>query len=695
MSRILEAEAIVKAKDATGGVFEGIARKIAQIDRASRAMTRDVQKQIAMANRVEQTVSRTERAMRSLTHAGNVAAGTAAAAAAVYGAAKVTQGARKLASASANAAADRGHEIARERASGMTAKQIEESEELANNLSARYKSLTATSLMHMTRNVRSVVGHFEEAKQILDPLAKLRVVAEGAHPERAEELEKDFDQLTKGMEIKGVTQNLPKFVHYMDGMAKALNVFGDTLRPTDYYEMFKYGRAATIALSDQFMLETAPTLAQELRGKSAGEALSSFYTQFVGGKMSNKAVAQLQQYGLLDPSKVIKTKTGNVKGVLPGGIVGSEYLQPGKTDPYAWVNKILLPHLAAKGITDPAQIQEVIAAMASKQTTGQMLSIFATQQQRIEKDWHLVRGAGGLASASLFLKSDPKTGLKAVQSQFDNVLTTSSKPMLEPATKGLSWLSDTLASMNAMAKEHPKAAAAANVGMWSGLTAAGGALTAFGIKEGINLAKERPTMTGRAMVSLARFFGPMLPMIMATLHPDIMHGYSRPLSFWGGDGDGDDSVRRRILAATRLNPEEFGTLADLDSRESAFKRTGFGGALGRAVHDRIDRERADIESRLAELGYGPAGLPGRGRMDTIARSDLLDSLRPGGTPIEAELKGAADVNVTVNVTAGDGLKADIQRQVSSAVGNLRVGNAPAEGTAGSLGRSSPDATAPM
>jgi hypothetical protein len=75
-------------------------------------------------------------------------------------------------------------------------------------------------------------------------------------------------------------------------MAKALNVFGDTLRPTDYYEMFKYGRAATNALSDDFMLKTAPTLAQELGGSSAGKALSSFYTQFVGGKMSNKAVEQ-------------------------------------------------------------------------------------------------------------------------------------------------------------------------------------------------------------------------------------------------------------------------------------------------------------------------------------------------------------------------------------------------------------------
>ncbi|MGL1409603.1 hypothetical protein ACSTIX_24090, partial [Vibrio parahaemolyticus] len=88
-----------------------------------------------------------------------------------------------------------------------------------------------------------------------------------------------------------------------------------------------------------------------------------FHTQFVGGKMSNKAVEMLDKYGMIDKSKVIKTKTGNVKGVLPGGVIGGEYLRPGQEDPYAWVNKVLLPHLAAKGVTDPAAIQEAIAAM--------------------------------------------------------------------------------------------------------------------------------------------------------------------------------------------------------------------------------------------------------------------------------------------------------------------------------------------
>jgi hypothetical protein len=116
----------------------------------------------------------------------------------------------------------------------------------------------------------------------------------------------------------------------------------------------------------------------------------------------------LNEYGLIDPKKVIKTSTGHVKGVKPGGIVGGEYLRPGQEDPYAWVQKVLLPHLAAKGVTDPAKIQEVIAAIASQATTAQMLAILATQPQRIEKDWALVHGAKGIEAANTFQKDDPK-----------------------------------------------------------------------------------------------------------------------------------------------------------------------------------------------------------------------------------------------------------------------------------------------
>ncbi len=78
---------------------------------------------------------------------------------------------------------------------GKTVAEIKEAGELAGSISKKYPSMSQTEAMHTARNIRSVVGHFEEATKIIDPLMKLRVVALGAHPEKAAELGEDFEHL--------------------------------------------------------------------------------------------------------------------------------------------------------------------------------------------------------------------------------------------------------------------------------------------------------------------------------------------------------------------------------------------------------------------------------------------------------------------------------------------------------------------
>ena len=65
-------------------------------------------------------------------------------------------------------------------------------------MSSRYNALSQTDIMHAARNARSIVGTFDEAAEILEPLMKLKVIALGQHPEKAEELNEQFDQLIKG-----------------------------------------------------------------------------------------------------------------------------------------------------------------------------------------------------------------------------------------------------------------------------------------------------------------------------------------------------------------------------------------------------------------------------------------------------------------------------------------------------------------
>jgi hypothetical protein len=666
MSTILEALAVIKGKDATGGAFDAVAQKIGRISRAANALNRDVQKQLNLAAGAERAASRMQRASSAIGTGAKMAAGAAAA----YGGGRAVAA---LAHETVKAGSDRAHEEARMAASGMTVDEIKHANELAASISKKYPSVSNTEAMHAVRNIRSVTGHFEEATKILDPLMRLRVVALGAHPEKADELGEDFDKLIKGMEIKGVTQDLAKFNHYIDGMAKAVNVFGDTLRPTDYYEMFKYGRAATNALSDDFMLKTAPTLAQELGGSSAGKALSSFYTQFVGGKMSNKALAQLEEYGLLtDPSKVIKTSTGNVKGILPGAIMGQEYLQPGATDPYAWVNKVLIPQLAKKGVTDPAKIQEVIAAMASQQTTAQMMSIFATQQARIEKDKHLVEGAKGVEAAELFQQSDPKVIRKSIEAQVDNVLGNAASAFQPGVNKSMNWLTSGLSYMSERAQKDPMRTAA-ELGFGAGLASAISADSTMGIAGKFGI--------GSGSLGLTRLMGLLAPILDIATRKDVIE------------------ATPALKALAGLHGDKFDALRDLDASERAADVYGHDDPTYDAQLKALnDAKRAKIEAELAGLGYGPAGLPGRGQMAsqwTVADIQKATGIGGGsGEPVKAEVVGNATLETTVKVEPAAGFWAQVDQRIQNGINAFRSSGAPASGSSGSTGRSMPEAGPP-
>jgi hypothetical protein len=671
MATILEALAVIKGKDATGGAFDAVAAKIQRLAKAANALNRDVSKQLATANRVEASASRISRGSMAIGSGARMAIGAGAA----YEGSRAVQA---IVAKTIAASSDRAHEEVRMSASGMSDSEIKEASDLSAKMSAKYKSLSQTEIMHTARNVRAVVGTFEDATKILDPLMQLRVVAEGAHPERKEELGADFDKLIKGMEIKGVTQDLGKFNHYIDGMSKALNVFGDTLRPTDYYEMFKYGRAATNALSDDFMLKTAPTLAQELGGSSTGKALSSFYTQFVGGKMSNKAVEALQEYGLIDPSKVIKTSTGNVKGVKPGGIVGQEYLQPGATDPYAWVNNILIPALAKKDVTDPSKIQEVIAAIASQTTTAQMMGIFATQQARIEKDRSLIAGAEGMSAADKFLTSDPKVAGAAIAAQVDNVLSNTTKPIMPAVTGGMNWLSSGLNWMSQHAEKYPGHTAAG--GLWG--SALSGALSVDG---GMAVASRFGLGSGSGFL-LSKIVGAMAPMLAITQ--------------LASDSVTEDDIKR--LKAYEAGPRSrFDALHAIDDSEKAADVYGHDDPVYDAQLKAMnDAKRAKLEADLTGFGYNAGVTQGRyGGQGSAGWSidDIRQATGIGGSgePVKAEVEGNATLSTTVTVNAGDGFWATVEQKIDNAINAFRSSGGPAAGSAGSTGRSMPEATAPM
>jgi hypothetical protein len=483
----LQAELVISAADKSGAVFDKVGARIDRLAATGKRIDGVGRDFINVASAVDRTgvaldrtVAKTERLLgqlarmhskgRELDTLGRRIGGLFGPLAAGYAAYQSAHFAKGLTEHAARAAVEGQHERVRMEAAGMTPGEVGEAERTAARLSGEFNPLSQTTLLHMLRNARSIVGSFDEAAKVIEPLAKLRIIAQGAHPERSEELEGEFDALIKGMEIKGVTLDPAKFTHYMDTMAKAINVFGDTLRPTDYYEMFKYGRGATQALSDQFMLMTAPTFAQEMGGSSAGKAFGTFYSTIVGGRMRAQAANELLRLGLIgDRSKIKISKAGIVTHVEPGAITA---WQLAASDPYRWVNEVFLPALAKRGITDKTKIQAEIASVFRDQTATQLVSILATQQRRIEKDWAMVEHAQGLEAADTFMNKDVAMAFGGVTEQLKNFLQVAGGPLALPTATGLNAIADSIGYLAKAAREHPAAQKAVTTGLVATVSAA-------------------------------------------------------------------------------------------------------------------------------------------------------------------------------------------------------------------------------
>ena len=453
--------------------------------------------------------------------------------------------AKKVAKTAAESAVDLERERIGADAGGLSPEDQAALEASAFDLSKKYPAVSQSTVMHMLRNARAATGDLHHAFEVMNSLVKLRVLAQAKRPEA--DVAKEFDDLVRGMEMKGVTSSPEKFRQYMDGMAKAINIFGDTVTPSAYYQMFKYGRGATSGYSDEYMLKVGPTLASEMGGASAGTAGSAFHQSIIGRKLSQGALKELAALGLLDDGKVTTGKGGRII-TQPGAVVGTDLA---RSDPYRWVNEIFLPALSARGITEPEAIGDHIAAVFGNRMAQQIVTIFATQQQRIEKDRHNVTGAKGLDAADAYMARDPSQGVAAVKAQAENLLGNASTPLLPPVTAVLHGLAAALGYLSTKAREHPVAGSEALI--------AGTAATAWGSAE-----------AARAM----------------------MHW----LGFGGGGAAGGGFLARLAMVGRAAGPVGLGTLAFnalLDGFLNADDagRTHLYGPPGSAWRDQYERNR--------------------------------------------------------------------------------------------------------
>src|SRR5260221_5955895 len=131
--------------------------------------------------------------------------------------------------------------------------------------------------------------------------------------------------------------------------------------------------------------------------------------------------------------------------------------------PYEWVQKTLMPALAAHGITDQNAIIEKISKMFPVRTASQIISEMALQgrfhegmHSPFEKDIALQKGAMGQGGFDELIKNDYPTVLKAFNAQFKNLLETLGSPLMQPGGPVLSAMAGVTGAIGALAGRSPR-----------------------------------------------------------------------------------------------------------------------------------------------------------------------------------------------------------------------------------------------
>ena len=173
----LASRLVITAVDETKAAFNSIearvkslAATVASVDRSIGGMSRAV----GSVGRNAAIARRGTGGLGALGAVGGVAA-TATGLGGVYSAGLAAR-------AAAEAIGARQHEGARMDIAGKSPEEIRDAQAQVAKLATEFPNVSQSDLLHMLRNMRAIVGNYEEAAKIAEPLVKLRTLAQLARP---------------------------------------------------------------------------------------------------------------------------------------------------------------------------------------------------------------------------------------------------------------------------------------------------------------------------------------------------------------------------------------------------------------------------------------------------------------------------------------------------------------------------------
>lgn len=281
-------------------------------------------------------------------------------------------------------------ESARLHAIGLGDKVSAEAIKFSQNL----RTFGTSQLDNLTlmRDALSVFGDVHHAEMAVPILAKMKFGNEAMYgAEQGHENETKFLDMLKVIELRGGTKSEADFNKQANMVQKVLTATGGRVGPEEWRHLIGTGGLAAKSMRDDAFFYQLEPLVQEMGGDRVGTGLSAAYSSLYQGRTTKRAANNLEKYGLIaDPSKVKHDKVGQISQLDPGALKGAELFRQSQ---YEWLKQVLIPTLAEKGVTSRDQVLDVIGSLVSNRKGADLLAAMYLQQQQIDKNEHINRGA--------------------------------------------------------------------------------------------------------------------------------------------------------------------------------------------------------------------------------------------------------------------------------------------------------------
>ncbi|WP_419685761.1 hypothetical protein ACN22W_00895 [Burkholderia theae] len=316
--------------------------------------------------------------------------------------------------------------------------------------------------MTLMRDAMSIFADEHHAQMIMPTLTKMKFANEamfgGAD---GHENEEKFMNMLKVIELRGGMKDDATAKQEANMVQKVLSATGGRVGGDEWRNFIQTGGVAAKQMrQDAFYYQMEP-LIQEMGGHQVGTGLMSAYSNAYQGKTTKRAANQMIELGLLDRKKVVDTKIGTIKEIKPGALTGGDMF---KASPLEWLEKVLLPKLAAKGITDPDRVKDMISTIFTNRTAANLFSTMYMQRQQIHKSEKLNAGAYGIDELHKLALEQTEGKERIALANAGNLRTVIGEQVLPVYNKALELTANVLERILGFAKEYPNFTRAVTIG---------------------------------------------------------------------------------------------------------------------------------------------------------------------------------------------------------------------------------------